>query len=132
MTDEELQNNIERNPVGESLEERSYRKVFTALRKEPAFQLTPHFANRVMGRLNLSVGVSSRKDLYWLYAGIACFVVAMIVTIALTSFRFTLGGLKFIAGYPGLFVFGIIFILGLQWIDKRIVHKTRSAGRAGT
>ena len=127
MTDEELQNSIEGNPVGESLEERSYRKVFKALQKEPSFQLTPHFANQVMSKLKLNSGVSSQRDIYWLSAGIAGFIVAMIVTVALTDFRFTLGGLKFIAGYRGLFVFGILFILGLQWIDKRIVQKTRSA-----
>ena len=128
MTDEELQSNLEKNPVGESLDERSYRKVFQILRKEPSFQLTSHFANQVMSRLKLHSDVSFQRDIYWLSAGIGGFIVAMIVTVVLTDFRFTLGGLKFIAGYPGLFVFGILFILGLQWIDKRIVHKTKSKG----
>ena len=128
MTDEELQSNLEKNPVGESLDERSYRKVFQILRKEPSFQLTSHFANQVMSRLRLNSDVSFQRDIYWLSAGIGGFIVAMIVTVVLTDFRFTLGGLKFIAGYPGLFVFGILFILGLQWIDKRIVHKTKSKG----
>ena len=127
MTDEELQSNLEKNPVGESLDERSYRKVFQILQKEPSFQLTSHFANQVMSRLKLNSDVSFQQDVYWLSAGIGGFIVAMIVTVVLTDFRFTLGGLKFIAGYRGLFVFGILFILGLQWIDKRIVQKTRSA-----
>ena len=59
----------------------------------------------------------------WLYLGIFSFIIAMAVAVALTGFKVNMGVLKFIASYPGLFVFGTIFILALHWIDRRAINK---------
>lgn len=126
MTDEELQIRMEKGLPGESLDERSYRKVFEALKKEPGYELSPSFARQVVGRIEAASQKASSRDIFWLSAGLVSFVIATAVAVYLTGFNLSFGVLKFISGYPGLFVFGLIFILALQWVDKKLIHKTSS------
>jgi hypothetical protein len=44
----------------------------------------------------------------------------------MTNFKLNFGVLRFISGYPGLFVFGALFILALQWIDKKLIRPSTS------
>ena len=44
------------------------------------------------------------------------------------QFRVHVGVFKFITGYPGLIVFGIAFVLALQWVDKEVVRKNLAGG----
>ena len=121
MSDEELQGRIEGGFSGNSPDERAYRIVFDALRREPQYQLPTDFASRVIKGLHPVT--SSSRDMVWLGVGIVSFIIAMAVAVAKTDFRINMGVLKFISGYPGLIAFGIVFVLALHWIDKRIVRR---------
>ena len=123
MTDEELQNKVEKGINGTSADERAYRRVFDILKHEPSIALSSGFASRVVDRLQRK---SSTSDVAWLTIGIVSFVIAMIVAIAMTGFTLNWGVFKFISGYPGLIAFGIAFVLMLQWIDKRLVRRSEA------
>lgn len=123
MTDEEIQDNVEKGVPSEMNDARSYRRIFKALEREPSFVLPASFASRVISRLETSHARGSR-DMYWLYGGIAACLVAMVVSIFITGFKFDFGVFSFISGYPGLITFGIVFVLALQWIDRKIVRKS--------
>ncbi len=123
MTDEELQGRIEKGEISDNRDSRAYTKVFRVLRSEPEFKPPINLAERVVLRVDLSSGKTSR-DMVWLYAGLAACFVAMIVAVLMTDFKVNLGVLKFISGYSGLFVFGILFVLALHWVDRKIVRKT--------
>jgi hypothetical protein len=125
IRDEELQNEIEKaGSAGDGLDAQSYKRVFNALKKEPEFQLSGNFADKVIARIE--VKKESSGDFFWIASGIVAFVVTAIVSVVLTDFKFTFGAFKFITGYPGLIVFGIAFILGLHWLDKKLVRPSVS------
>jgi len=123
MTDEELQNNIEKGFAGQESDGEAYRRVFDALKREPSFKLSSDFADRVIQSMQTVPKPSSINELVWLYVGLFSFVIVAGIVVFLTGFTIHFGALKFISGYPGLIVFGALFILSLQWIDKRFVKK---------
>ena len=124
MTDEELQNSIESGVRDESLDGKAYRRVFDALRKEPTYQLPSNFAIEVIRRMQPVQQTSTIRETVWLYAGIIAFIVAAGIAIFLTDFKINFGALTFISSYPGLIIFGALFILSLQWVDKKLVRKS--------
>jgi hypothetical protein len=123
MNDEELQHKIESDmPIDGIIETDdvvAYRQVFTALKKQPHFTLPDNFADKVVQKAAMKKDV---KDYVWLGAGIFFLLLAFGYTIYLTGFNFDLGFLKHMAGYKGLFLFGVMFITLLHWIDKRIIR----------
>jgi len=121
MNDEELQERIERGDQPEGKEDQAYCLVFAALRKEPAFQLPANFADRVMRRV--TGADNPRREVFWFVFGLFSFVIALGVAVFLTGFTPSLGAFEFVSSYPGLFVFGALFIGALQWIDKRMIRK---------
>ena len=123
--DEELQNQIEKAVSSlEGVDAYAYKKVFDALKQEPDFHLPGNFADRVIQKIETKKESSS--DFIWFGIGIFLFAVATIIAIVLTDYKFNFGALKFISGYPGLFIFGAAFILGLQWLDKKLVRPKAS------
>ena len=62
--------------------------------------------------------------MYWLAAGIFVLLVAAIVGALLAGFKPGFGAFKFWERYMGLFVFGIVFLALLQWIDKKLIKPT--------
>lgn len=123
MTDEEQQGRIERGLRTEDRDSRAYIKIFEGLRREPEFVLPSNFSENVVYRLKLTASLSSR-DMIWFYSGLAACLVAMIVSVLMTDFRINFGAFRFISGYPGLVIFAILFVLALQWVDRKIVRRT--------
>jgi len=123
--DEELQNQIEKTglPI-EGVDAYAYKKVFDALKQEPNFHLPINFADKVVQKIEARKESSS--DFLWFGIGIFIFAIAAIVAIVLTDFKISFGALKFISGYPGLFIFGTAFILFIQWLDKKLVRPKTS------
>ena len=121
MNDNHQQESIERGIIPDTKDGRAYRIVFEALRKEPGYILPEAFARHVLGRLQVS---QSSREVSWLGIGIVTFLVTLAVCIWLTGFRPTVGVFAFLTGYKGLIVFGVAFILGLQWIDRRFIRKS--------
>jgi hypothetical protein len=122
MTDEALQSSIERGEPTETKDALAYGVVFKALRREPDFVLSHTFADRVISRLHVSPAGTSR-DTFWLFVGVVSCLIIMIVAVILTGFQFKVGAFRFLSGYPGLVAFAVVFILGLQWLDKKVVRK---------
>ena len=118
--EEELQHQIENGLVSESDEARAYQRVFDALKKEPDFHVSLPFADRVLAVIEKK---EEQRDYWWMAAGIFLTVIALIVSLVLTSAHWTAGAFTFLSGYPGLVVFGIAFILLLQWVDKKVIRK---------
>jgi hypothetical protein len=120
MIDEEIQKEVELGNIPLNGDARVYRKVFDMLRREPGYLLPGSFADRVTKRI---IAAHSSKDIYWLYAGVVGCAIAMVVAVVLTKPKFSVGAFRFISGYPGLIVFGIVFVLVLQWVDRKYVRK---------
>ena len=121
LSDEELQSNIEKgNRVDDTVDSRAYQKVFDALKKEP-YQLPSHFADGVIKRMEAQDDLS--KDYLWFGLGLFVFIAAAVVAALLANFKLNLGALKFFGGYPGLFLFGSIFIALVHYIDKQFLSK---------
>ena len=120
MKDEDIQQRVEQGNHSDDRETRAYVRIFDALNREPDFSLPVSFASRVASRV--MAGRSSR-DIYWLYAGLAACVMAMLVAVLMTGFKLDFGAFKFISGYPGFITFAIAFVAALQWLDKSIVRK---------
>jgi hypothetical protein len=121
MSDEELQERTEKGNFSDDKESRAYAKVFEALHQEPEFVLPLNFAENVISQLDLPLLKSSR-DVVWLYAGFVACVLAMVVAVVLTGFKVNFGALKFISGSLGLVVFGVLFVIALQWVDRKMVR----------
>ena len=120
MTDQELQELVEKGTAPDDHNSRIYQTVFRALRSEPTFALPAAFADRVVA--NVRARYSSR-DMVWLLGGVFLFIVTLIVAMIITGFSPRLGVFTFLSGYPGLVVFGVAFILGLQWVDRKWIRK---------
>jgi hypothetical protein len=121
INDEELQDQIEKSTSAiEGVEAQAYKRVFDALKKEPDFYLSASFADKVVAKMEARK--ESSRDFIWIGAGVVSFIIAAIVSVVLTDFKLNFGAFKFIAGYPGLVAFGIVFILALQWVDKKLVR----------
>ncbi len=126
MTDEQIQEAIERGDNLSSKDAKAYRMVFHALSREPGFALPATFADRVMSRLTEK---RSSRDIFWLFMGLGSLFLTLIVAILLSGFKpdfsfLSVGAFTFLSSYKGLVVFGILFILLLQWIDRKFVRKS--------
>lgn len=119
MKDEELQKQLEAGIPSHNDDGEAYQLVFNALKKEPAFHVSLPFADRIIAKIEKR---EEQRDFRWLAFGIFLSVIALIVALALTK-AWTIGVFSFVSGYPGLIVFGIAFVLLLQWVDKRVLRK---------
>lgn len=119
--DEELQSQIEKGRPGDGADAAAYRKVFSALKKEPSFVLPTSFSDDIIKRIEI-VKPQTSNDNLWLGLGVFGFVITAIITIVLTGFNPGVGAFKFLSGYAGLFAFGIIFILLLNYFDKKFIR----------
>lgn len=120
-TEDELQNQIEKGSLNESSEDaRSYQLIFETLKKEPDFHVSLPFADRIVAIIEKK---EEKHDYFWMAAGIFLIFVTLIVSLALTKIHWTTGAFTFLSGYSGLVIFGIVFILLLQWVDKKIIKK---------
>ena len=90
IEDENLQNKIEGGdaPVN-GIEANAYKRVFDALNKEPDFTLPVNFADHVIARMEAKK--ESSFDFIWIGAGVAGFIIAAIVSVVLTGFKFNFG-----------------------------------------
>lgn len=127
MSDEELQEHIEGGDLSDTRDANVYRLVFSALRKEPAFRLPATFADRVLQRVTKAD--QPNREIAWLLLGLFSFVVALGIAVYLTGFTPGFGAFAFVSSYPGLFVFALLFIGLLQWVDKRMIQRPTATNR---
>src|SRR5688572_15013230 len=122
--EEELQKSIEAGqvPQGDELDVKAYRDVFRVLKQEPKTELSSAFADRVMMLVEKKRRRDYSRDMFWLVGGIFLIFIAFIVAIVFTGFKFTPGFLSGVADYKWLFAFGVVFIVFLNWLDKRLIR----------
>ncbi len=105
------------------LDSKVYVQVFRALSQKPSFKLSVHFADRLISRIiEAQTRRSARRDFLYLTGGLFSLVLAAIIVILITGFRPGSGAFAFIHRYNGLIIFGAVFIIFLQWVDKKILH----------
>ena len=119
--DEELQNKLLAGTADDSVDGVAYKKVFHALSTEPDFNLPINFADNVIRQIESKEATSTAHEMRWLAAGIFLLFIGALVGAILSGFKPSFGAFKFWASYPGLLVFGLAFILLIQWLDKKLV-----------
>ena len=123
MSDEELQHKIEAgDQIDASADAQAYRSVFNSLHKEIEFSLPSSFENLVIQRIAARHAKESYRDGWWFVGGIILFVIGFVVALVLIDFNPTVGVYTFITGYPGLIAFGAVFVLILNYIDKKYIR----------
>lgn len=121
----EIQERVEKGLyIDNDLDAIAYEKVFQLIPSEPEFYLSPQFADRVLTKIELADKKSAAREMYWLYFGIGILFVGALVGSIMIGFKPSFGAFKFLASYPGLFFFGVAFILLIQWVDKKLVRTT--------
>jgi hypothetical protein len=122
--EESLQKQIEEGKTLPSHPDtRAYQKVFDGLRQEPDFELPLYFEDRILQQIEAQEKRAERRGAYWLIAGVFLLVIAAVIGAALVGFKPSFGAFAFLSRYTGLFIFGIVFIMALQWIDRKIVQR---------
>lgn len=132
--EEEFQKDVEagRIPPSEGIDARAYHTVFRALQREPDFALPPGFAARVASRISAQKEKGTSTDYFWFGAGIFVLTIAFVGTILYTGFSLDFGFLKGMSDYKGLVVFGIAFIIFLNFLDKKLVKEKQFHQKAGS
>jgi hypothetical protein len=122
--DEELQNQIESGQVAErSTDAEAYRQVFSVLRQEVPFSVSASFADQVVERvMREAEHKEASRDRLWFMLGSALFLIGFVVSLVLVDFKPTVGVFTFFAGYPGLLIFGALFIGLLHFLDKKFIR----------
>jgi hypothetical protein len=123
--EEELQNRIERGGSAHGMDARAYRHVFQALGKELDYELPADFAAKVANRILVRDEKRLSSEYIWFAAGILCLAAAFIWTIVFIGFQLDFGFLNGMAAYKGLAIFGIVFIIGLNWLDRKLLREGR-------
>jgi len=123
MKDEELQYKIEQGDAQDtSADAEAYRKVFSSLQHEPEFSLHASFEDLVIQRIAAKHIKESSRDGWWFAGGILLFIIGLVVAIILIDFRPDVGVYSFLKGYPGLIIFALLFILALNYIDRKFIR----------
>ena len=127
--EEELQRNLEagKNPEGDELDAKAYQTVFNALKREPDFTLSSSFADKVVGMaMKKQNSKSTLREYFWFGLGIFVMLIASVVAIFMTDFKFDMGFLNGLSSFKGLIIFGIFFIGLLHWLDKKLIRPTET------
>jgi hypothetical protein len=128
MKDEdELQHSVERGTVNNDIDAKAYEVVFDALKKEPDYTLSSKFADRVVEIAAKRRSDSASTEFIWLGVGVFLLLIAMIVVMTKITMPSDFGFLSGMSSYGGLFVFGILFIGLLHFIDRRFIQQKRTA-----
>jgi hypothetical protein len=120
--EEKLQRDIEAGKIlaDESIDTSAYQTVFRALKKEPALRLPESFSSAVVQKLQRK-NASGISEYFWLGFGFLLIVAALIVTFAYVDFKLSFGFLSAMSSYKGLFIFGVVFIVALNFLEKQIL-----------
>lgn len=127
--EEELQQNLEagKKPKGNELDIKAYQTVFNALKHEPELALSSSFAEKVvLLALEKQNSKSTIREYFWIGFGIFLMLIAFIVAIVLTKFKLNMGFLNGLSSFKGLILFGLAFIGGLHWLDKKLIRPSET------
>jgi hypothetical protein len=123
MSDEELQNKMEEGglPIS-SQDAEAYQKVFGALQREVDFTLSSSFTDSVIQKIEVQKKKEAAREQWWFFGGLFVFLIGLVVALTQIDFKPTVGVYTFVIGYKGLIVFGILFVLALNFIDRKFIR----------
>jgi hypothetical protein len=123
-TEEYQQEQAEAGKFDKSIDSSAYQKVFQALGNQPVHTLSPNFADKVVEKiLQKKTSRITGAELTLAIVGVAFSIIIFIIAIILTGFKIQLGFLESLQSFKGLMIFGIAFILLLNWFDKLVVRR---------
>ena len=124
-SDEELQKRIDENQSVNSndLDVRAYQHVFNALSSTPDETLPGNFADKIIGVIQAKQKKESSRDAWLFGLGMFFLVIAFIVAVVYTGFKMELGFLKSMSTWLGLFVFGVGFVIVLNLLERKLIHR---------
>ena len=128
MSDEKLQHDFETGKIShheENPDTNAYRHVFRALEKEPMLRLSGSFSDKVIQKLE-SRNTSVLADYFWLAFGIFLSVLALLIAVAMTGFKLNFGFLSAMSSYKGLFIFAVVLMAALHFLDKKLLRSART------
>ena len=98
-------------------------RLFAVLEKEDQkMRLPADFSMNVLQRIAQKQTRENRFGWFGFFLGIFSLVICLIVSLASVEFTLDFGFLKNIKAYSGLFLFGIAFILFLNFIEKKVLR----------
>lgn len=118
----ELQQQIEAGDVPATTDANLYQQVFDGLKQPPSYTLPHSFASRVIQQIQLRQQQSLRWEYFYLSLGIVVMVVACAIVFALSGVTVNLGFLKGLNDYKWVMVFAALFVILLQWVDRKVLH----------
>lgn len=123
--DDDLQQKIENNQLvnDDDLDIKAYRIVFNSLDKLPEEKLSASFADRVVAKVIERRKREGSRDLWWFGIGMVFLVISCIAAFVFAELPLTLGFLKNISSYTGVFVFGAAFIIALNLLEKKVIQR---------
>jgi hypothetical protein len=131
-SEKELQQKISDGiPTEPSADARAYRAVFSALKKEPAFKLPDSFAQQVAALALQSADLKENfKEKGWFALGMLALLGAFIFAVTLVDFsKFNfapgVGVFTFLSSNAGLVIFGLIFVIGLHLLEKKLLRPSK-------
>lgn len=98
-------------------DERLENVVSDALSKEPNYFLKANFADRVIAALQAKR--EAKRDRWAIIVGVVGMIVAL--TVVLQKVKFSAP--NFFTGYTGLIIFGMLFAVGLHFVDKLLLSR---------
>lgn len=122
--EEDIQQQIEGGKQPQNVDETAYVHVFNALKKAPAEISAAGVADRVLLRLEKR-SQSTRSWIEWAWSifGGLLLLTGLGATVVLTNFKPDFGFLSAMRDYAGLVVFGVVFIIALNVLDRQLVRK---------
>ncbi len=101
--------------------------VSNALEKQKEFELPHNFADRIIKAVQEKAALrEARRDRWWLIAGVAGMIAALVYAMVAVEFKPGVGVFTFFQGYWGVVTFGVLFVIVLHVIDKRLLKKQES------
>jgi hypothetical protein len=122
MTEEELQEHIEKGIAVPQAGAKAYHKVFAALNKTPDIKASPDFVNRIMLLVEEKRKRAERLDLISMVAGVVGIILAAVASLAYLKVKFDLSFLNVLGDYKTFILLGGVMILIIQILDKKLVR----------
>ena len=101
--------------------------VSSVLEKESEFDLPPGFSDRVLNMIHQKIlQREMRRDRWWLILGIVSMLPMLVYAFTKVKFTPGVGVFTFLSGYWGLITFGVLFVIALHILDRRLFKKQES------
>jgi hypothetical protein len=128
--EEELQQRAENEKLygveKDDLDAKAYVEVFNVLKGIQGYEVPPKFADNVMDKITVKHGTKASifsNDYFWFGAGLTLLMSLAVATVMMTKVKIDMGFLNAMSAYKGLFIFGVLFVIVLNVLDKRLIRK---------